>query len=851
MTSSPSIAVLILNRNGRDDLGACLTSVRSQEFDGEPPAIEVVDQGSTDGSTEFVRQRFPDVRVLDLKGNIGFSTAYNIAVKRARTDFVALLGSQTRVHKDWLAELLSTAERTGASAVASKIVDWTGARVEFAGGSLSFTGHSWPRGNGEPANTPYAEEEMLYASGASSLFERTAFLETGGFDEDFFACLEDVDFGWRLNLRGHKVVFAPTAVTYRRAQRTSEWDLPSETKTRLLERNALAMIFKNYSQETLNRILPAAVALSLTRGLIGSGIDTLQLDFQSRPQPVVEVQTRLLAHLMALEDFCGQLPSLSARRRAIQQTRERTDTELFPLFGDPLNVAGGGDRRLEQVARALTRDFAIDDVTSPSGLQQTPRAPVRAAGPRDAEAWTPKSGKPNPKVSVVILTALGTLHLRECLASLRAQNYPPDLCEVIVVDNGSPTPVDRQIEGWYPGVRVISSATNLGFARGNNVGARSASGQYLVFLNDDTRVHPDWLRELVATARRRNAAGVAACMLDWEGRTLDFVGGAVNFEGKGFQLDYGANRDRLHPDEKPLLFACGGAMLVDRAVFQEAGGWDDEAFAYYEDVELGWRLNMLGHQVWFCPGAIVFHKHHGTSGQWAEPPRIRLYERNSLRMIYSLLEVDSLARVLPAALMLTADRALLATGLGRATGPMTAAALRRPVVARAKQAVKAALISRGVNRQMSVVGALRHLGIRGLAGSTRDLARILLRSATRTRQSQTSPRRGTVSPDGSRLEGIPLPVAAIMAGVLGFLEDLPGLSLRRQELQKRRVVTDAEILAAFGTEWTSPCGSARPEDHQARHYELVGHFGLAELAAAPARVDQNLTTRTHTADPRH
>ena len=119
----------------------------------------------------------------------------------------------------------------------------------------------------------------------------------------------------------------------------------------------------------------------------------------------------------------------------------------------------------------------------------------------------------------------------------------------------------------------------------------------------------------------RNAAAVAACMLDWEGRTLDFVGGAVNFEGKGFQLDYGASRDRLLRTEKPLLFACGGAMLVDRSVFIEAGGWDDDAFAYYEDVELGWRLNLLGHEVWFCPDAIVYHKHHGTSGQWAEPPR--------------------------------------------------------------------------------------------------------------------------------------------------------------------------------------------------------------------------------------
>src|SRR6185436_9730445 len=148
------------------------------------------------------------------------------------------------------------------------------------------------------------------------------------------------------------------------------------------ERNALAMIFKNYSPETLERILPAAVSLSLTRGLIGSGIDTLELDFQSRPEPLTPVEARLLAHLMAVEDFCGQLPSLSERRERIQQTRERADTELFPLFGDPLQAVGDGGRRCEQVTRALIRDFGIDEVVSPVGLQPSSRV-VSSSAPRD------------------------------------------------------------------------------------------------------------------------------------------------------------------------------------------------------------------------------------------------------------------------------------------------------------------------------------------------------------------------------------------------------------------------------------------------------------------------------------
>ena len=93
-------------------------------------------------------------------------------------------------------------------------------------------------------------------------------------------------------------------------------------------------------------------------------------------------------------------------------------------------------------------------------------------------------------------------------------------------------------------------------------------------------------------------------------------------------------------------------MLMDRAVLEDAGGWDEGMFAYYEDVELGWRLHVLGHEVWLAPRAIVYHKHHGTSGGWPEPPRIRLYERNSLRGLFCLLDAQSLGRALPAALLL-------------------------------------------------------------------------------------------------------------------------------------------------------------------------------------------------------
>jgi GT2 family glycosyltransferase len=97
------------------------------------------------------------------------------------------------------------------------------------------------------------------------------------------------------------------------------------------------------------------------------------------------------------------------------------------------------------------------------------------------------------------------------------------------------------------------------------------------------------------------------------------------------------------------------AILVHRETFLDTGGWD-EGRPYYEDVELGWRFWLLGHEVWSSPGSIVYHRHHGTSGTYPAPPRMRLFERNSLRILYTHLERETLERVLPAAPLLACDR---------------------------------------------------------------------------------------------------------------------------------------------------------------------------------------------------
>jgi GT2 family glycosyltransferase len=826
----PRVSVLVLNLNGRQYLDDCLSSLQAQDYPDERFEIVVVDNGSTDGSLQFVREKFPRTRIVARASNGGFCAPYNVAVQSSDADFVALLNNDAKVDRYWLTELVSAARRHGAAAVASKILSWNGETIDFVGGLTSFVGHSWQVDFREPATREYTETPLLFPCAGSALFSRATFLDAGGFDEAFFAYFEDVDLGWRLNLFGERVVLAPRAITYHRIHGTSsKWALAQ--RVRLLERNALAMIYKNYETATLARVFPAAVALLLVRALTRSGIDTLTLDLSERAPDTVAVNPYLVSHLIGLEDFCSALPVLREKRKVVQRRRRRSDADILALFGDPFRLHERGGL-YENVARTLIREFGIEEILTPSSPASSatrPSAVVR----RPVEAAR-QAAEDQPIVSIVILTALGPTHLPECLDSLREQNYPVDRIEVIIVDNGSaedPTPV---VLSRFPSARVIRNAKNRGFAAGNNQGAAVATGKYLVFLNDDTRVAPDWLSTLLETSRRRHAAAVASYIVDWPGTTVDFVDSAVNFEGKGFQLQYGTPVQRLSLEEKALLFACGCAMLVERSVFDDVGGWDEETFAYYEDVELGWRLHLLGHEVWFAPGAVVHHKHHGTSGRWPEPPRMRLYERNSLRILYGLLGTESLIRALPAALLLAADRALLASGLSRAadaaTGSGAGTTARPSPSQRVIDGIKAALRTRNVGRSTPVSIALQRIREQGILAFLRDVRRLSkVHESPSRRAAYLMERGGTPSTFDAQPEPIPIHAAAILSGIYGFLSDLPALAGRRADLQDRRLVSDGEIVRRFGSHWLTPSGAPLMAQHHSLHVTLVEEFGLADL----------------------
>lgn len=268
-----------------------------------------------------------------------------------------------------------------------------------------------------------------------------------------------------------------------------------------------------------------------------------------------------------------------------------------------------------------------------------------------------------PSVSLIVLNWNGKHHLKSCLGSLSELDYPESKLEVILCDNGSTDGSAEFVKAKFARVKIIALDRNYGFAEGNDRAAQEASGEWVGFLNNDMWVKPSWLKDMLSTLEERpDAACIASRIVNWDGSALDFVGGGVNFMGQAFQLDYG-KPESTHDKFRRLLFACGGAMLVRRGLFLEVGGFDPDFFAFFEDVDFGWRLNILGHDVWYTPRATAYHRHHSTA-QRIQSQRLRvLYERNALATIYKSLDDQNLAVALPAALMLLNERALRLTTL--------------------------------------------------------------------------------------------------------------------------------------------------------------------------------------------
>ena len=231
-----------------------------------------------------------------------------------------------------------------------------------------------------------------------------------------------------------------------------------------------------------------------------------------------------------------------------------------------------------------------------------------------------------PAVSIVIVNWNGREHLARCLPSLMTQTYRD--FEVIVVDNGSNDGSAAFIRQQYPLIRLLENSRNLGFALPNNQAIRVARGRYVVTLNNDTELPPSWLAALVSAAEAHPEMGAFASLILFDDRRdmIDSAGLSVSLAGVGCQNRLGESVRRVQGAEE-VFGPCAAAALYRRELLDDVGLFDEDYFAYYEDVDLAWRARLRGWRTMLVPQAVVYHAHSATSGR-GTPLKRRLIHRN-------------------------------------------------------------------------------------------------------------------------------------------------------------------------------------------------------------------------------
>ncbi len=239
------------------------------------------------------------------------------------------------------------------------------------------------------------------------------------------------------------------------------------------------------------------------------------------------------------------------------------------------------------------------------------------------------------QATVVVLNWNGHDYLRDCLRSLFAQTYSQ--MRVLVVDNASTDESWRIVDEEFPAAALLRMTENLHFARGMNAGFERAledpNAAYIVALNNDVRLDPEWLASLVAGVDGPRVGMVASKMYFMDRpRVLNSTGLCPARDGSGLDRGWNVPDDGRFDTQVDVFAASGGAALYRRELLQDVGLYDGDFVAYLEDLDLGWRARLAGWTARFAPRAVVYHKYSASIGARTEW-KTYMGERNRIWML--------------------------------------------------------------------------------------------------------------------------------------------------------------------------------------------------------------------------
>ena len=310
--NQPSVSIIIVNYNGRDLLQSCLASIYAQSF--HSIEVIVVDNGSLDGTVEYVRENFPRTLLVPLPENRGFAGANNEGLRHATGDYILLLNNDTVVDKDCIASLFAAMQEDPACGIcAVKMLAAGTDLIDSAGDGFSSNLKGFKRGEGKPAHF-YNESGYVFGACAGAAMYRKKMIEEIGFlDGDFFLIYEDTDLNLRAQLAGWKVRYVPSARVHHKVRSTIGH--MSDAAVFYAIRNSELVRIKNIPLGIFARCFPSyAVAMLLE--IIFFGI----------------VYRKFKLYCKAKLDAVKLLPKMLKKRRAILGKKKVSNAYLYGLI---------------------------------------------------------------------------------------------------------------------------------------------------------------------------------------------------------------------------------------------------------------------------------------------------------------------------------------------------------------------------------------------------------------------------------------------------------------------------------------------------------------------------------------
>lgn len=254
-----------------------------------------------------------------------------------------------------------------------------------------------------------------------------------------------------------------------------------------------------------------------------------------------------------------------------------------------------------------------------------------------------------PLVSIIILNYNSGSWLNDCVESILKTNYQN--YEIIVVDNSSSDDSHKLDKEKLEQITLIENNENLGYCEGNNVGINKSKGDFVVILNPDTLVEPNWLDELIS-AYSKYGDGIyqPKILASTDHDLLLSTGNMLQLFGFGFSRGKGEKDTKQYEKDEQIGYASGTCLFTSSKIIKSLSGFDPFLFAYHDDLDLCWRAYLEGIKSYYVHSSIIYHPIEGYSFKWS-PFKFYLMERNRLYCIFTHYSRISMLKMLPSLIL--------------------------------------------------------------------------------------------------------------------------------------------------------------------------------------------------------